>query len=174
MNWPPPVPHVAVLTVALVAAVCDLKTRRIPNALTLGAALVAIGVHGMLSGWSGVLLAASGWVVGLALFFPVFLLGGMGAGDVKLLAATGAWLGPYGAVWVALYGVLAGGLMALVVSLASGYTRVALRNVWAMLRFWQVAGVRPVAGVTLSSSVGPRLPYALPIAAGVMVTLWLY
>ena len=174
MIWPPPTPHVAVLAVVLAAAVCDLNTRRIPNALTFGAAVVAIATHSALSGWSGLLLAASGCVVGLALFLPVFLLGGMGAGDVKLLAAIGAWLGPTDAVWTALYGALAGGLMALVVALAHGYTRTALRNVWALLQFWHVAGVRPVEGLTLDSSAGPRLPYALPLAAGVMVTLWMH
>jgi prepilin peptidase CpaA len=172
MTWPPPTEYVAVLAVAIAAAVCDLKTRRIPNVLTFGAAAVALAVHGTVNGWSGLLLAASGWVVGLALFLPFFMLGGMGAGDVKLLAGLGAWLGPVGAAWTALYAACAGGLMAFVVTLAGGYTRTALRNVWTMLRFWQASGVRPVEGLTLSSSVGPRLPYALPIAVGVMVTLW--
>jgi prepilin peptidase CpaA len=174
MTWPPPTSHVAVVAVALAAAACDLNTRRIPNALTLGAAVVAIAMHGVMNGWPGLLLAASGWAVGLALFFPVFLLGGMGAGDVKLLAAIGAWLGPVGAAWTALYGAFAGGLMALIVALAHGYTRTALRNVWALLQFWQFSGVRPVEGLTLSSSAGPRLPYALPLAAGVVVTLWMH
>ena len=173
MTWPPPTAHVAVLAVALGAAACDLKTRRIPNALTFGAAAVALAVHGTMNGWSGLLLAASGWVVGLTLFFPFFMLGGMGAGDVKLMAAMGAWLGPVGAAWTALYAAFAGGMMALMVTLAGGYTGTALRNVWTMLRFWRAAGVRPVEGLTLSSSAGPRLPYALPIAVGVMVTLWL-
>ena len=174
MISPPPTPNVAVVALVLAASVCDLKSRRVPNALTLGAAVIAVATHVVLSGWSGLVFAVSGWAVGLVLFFPVFALGGMGAGDVKLLAAIGAWLGPTDAVWTALYGVFAGGLMALFVALARGYTRTALRNVWAMLRFWRVAGVRPVEGLTLNSSAGPRLPYALPIAVGVMVTLWMH
>jgi len=135
---------------------------------------VALVTHGALTGWSGLAFASSGWVVGLALFFPVFALGGMGAGDVKLLAAIGAWLGPVGAGWTALYGALAGGLMALIVALARGYLRTAFANLAAMLRSWMVGGIRPVEGLTLSSSAGPRLPYALPLAAGVMVTLWMH
>jgi len=174
MTWPLPAPCVAVVAVALTAAVCDLKTRRIPNGLTLGATAVALAMHGAVNGWSGLLLAASGWATGLALFLPVFALRGMGAGDVKLLAAIGAWLGPWGALWTALYGAVAGGLMALAVSLARGYTTRAFHNLGNLLRSWFLGGLRPVEGVTLDSSIGPRLPYALPIAAGVMVTLWMH
>ena len=172
MTWPPPTAHIAVLAVALLAAVWDVNTRRIPNTLTFGAAAVAFAMHGVVSGWSGLLFAASGWAAGLALFFPVFALGGMGAGDVKLLAAMGAWLGPWGALWTALYGAVAGGVMALAVSLARGYTTRAFGNLGNLLWSWYLGGVRPVDGVTLDSSVGPRLPYAVPIAAGVMATLW--
>jgi len=150
-----------------------LKARRVPNALTFGAAFLGLAMHAVLTGWFGLAFALSGWAVGLLLFFPVFALGGMGAGDVKLLAAFGAWLGPWGALWTALYGALAGGLMALVVVLARGYTNTAFRNVWSLLGSWVLVGVRPVEGVTLSSSAGPRLPYAVPLAAGAMLTVWL-
>ena len=155
------------------ASICDLKSRRIPNALTFGAAGLGLAAHLALGGWSGLALALSGWAVGLALFFPVFALGGMGAGDVKLLAAFGAWLGPSGAAWTAIYGALAGGVLALAVSLARGYTATAFRNLGHLLRTWFLGGIRPVDGLTLGSSTGPRLPYALPLAAGVMVTLWM-
>ena len=60
--------------------------------------------------------AAAGWATGLALFVPLYALGGMGAGDVKLLGAIGAWLGPMGAVWTGLYGAIAGGVLALAVA----------------------------------------------------------
>ena len=73
--------------VALVAVAWDLATRRIPNVLTFGAALAALVVHAYIGGWNGAGMAAAGWVAGVALFFPVFALGGMGAGDVKLLGA---------------------------------------------------------------------------------------
>ena len=173
MNWPPSAPVVAVVAVVTAAAVYDLKYRRIPNALTLGAAAVAIAIHGVVSGWSGVLLAASGLGLGVGLYFPLFALGGMGAGDVKLLGAIGAWLGPMGAVWTGLFGAIAGGIMALVVALARGYARTAVRNVGAMLRLWSVVGVQPVEGLTLTNTASVRLPYALPLAAGALVTLWM-
>jgi prepilin peptidase CpaA len=165
---------VAVASLVLSASVCDLWSRRVPNALTLGAAAVAIAMHGVMGGWSGVLLAASGCAVGLVLFFPLFALGGMGAGDVKLLAAIGAWLGPTGALWTGLYGAIAGGIMALVVALARGYASTAVRNVGALLRSWSVLGVQPVEGLTLANEASVRLPYALPLAAGALVTLWMH
>ena len=173
MVSPPPVTTVAVLALALGACVYDLLSRRVPNALTFGAAAVAIVMHGILSGWGGVGFAAAGWATGLALFIPLYALGGMGAGDVKLLGAIGAWLGPMGAVWTGLYGAIAGGLLALAVALWKGYTKTALRNVGAMLRLWSVAGVQPIQGLTLADKRSVRLPYALPLAAGTLATLWM-
>jgi prepilin peptidase CpaA len=173
MTWPPAAPHVAVVAVALAAAVCDLRSRRLPNALTFGAAGLALAVQFALEGWHGLALAAAGWALGLGLFVPVFALGGMGAGDVKLLAAFGAWLGPLGVLWTALYGAIAGGVLALVVSVARGYTKTAFRNLRNLLLSWFLVGIRPVEGMTLESGKGPRLPYAVPLAAGAMVTLWM-
>ena len=83
--------------------------------------LVVNGVHGL-----G--MAAAGWIVGILLFLPIFLLRGMGAGDVKLLAALGAWLGPLQVVWLALFASIAGGVMALLVATATGYLRTTFRN----------------------------------------------
>ena len=173
MVWPPPVSTVAVITVVVAASLFDLGSRRIPNSLTLGAAVLAVVIRALLNGWSGVLGAASGWLVGLVLFMPLYALGGMGAGDVKLLAAIGAWLGPVGAAWTGLYGALAGGAMALVVALARGYAGTALKNLATILRVWSIVGVQPVEGLTLADKASVRLPYALPLAAGALVTLWM-
>jgi prepilin peptidase CpaA len=165
--------HVVVLAVALVAAGWDIATRRIPNALTFGAAVVAVAAQAYVGGWPGAVLALAGWAVGVALFFPVFALGGMGAGDVKLMGAIGAWLGPAAAVWVALYSGIAGGIGGLLVAGCSGYLRQMFINVWCLLMHWRVAGLRPAPELTLSTHRGPRLAYAVPVLAGLMVTIWL-
>ena len=144
-----------------------------PNTVTFGAAAVALVMQGLNGGWPGLASAASGWLAGAALFFPLFALGGMGAGDVKLLAAFGAWLGPVGALWAGLFGALAGGVMAVIAALARGYLRTALNNVAGMLRLWRATGVRPVDGLTLSHAASVRLPYAVPLAAGALATLWM-
>ena len=162
----------AVVALGALASVGDLRTRRIPNVLTFGAAALGIAFQALTGGLPGAGLGLVGWLAGAALFFPFFALGGMGAGDVKLLAAFGAWLGPAGALWTALYGALAGGALAMIVAVRHRYATTALSNVWWLLGYWKVAGVRPLPELTLEHARGPRLPYALPIAIGAMVTLW--
>lgn len=161
------------VAVAAMACVTDLRVRRIPNWLTFGGAAAGVLASGAADGWPGVGSAIGGWALGLALFLPLFLLRGMGGGDVKLLAALGACLGPSVTLWLALYSALAGGVLALGVSLARGYSREAFRNVWGLLSYWRVMGVRPHPALALETSRGPRLPYSLPIAAGLGMTLWL-
>ena len=163
----------AAIAMAVVAAVWDLKTRRIPNLLTFGAALIALAAHGYTGGMTGLGWALAGWLVGLVFFLPIFALGGMGAGDVKLLAALGAWLGPGPIVWVALFSLVAGGVLGLAVAIGYGYLTQALTNIWWMFRFWRAEGPKPVPEVTLATHSGPRLAYAVPVFAGLMVTLWL-
>ena len=162
-----------VVGVGLAACITDLRSRRIPNVLTFGAAAAAVIYGAVTGGWSGVGSALLGWVIGAAAFIVPFALGGLGAGDVKLLAALGAWLGPLGAFWVALYTGVAGGVMAIVVAIATGYLRRALSNLSLLLMHWRVWGLRPLSEVSLESSDGPRLAYALPIFVGLVTTLWL-
>lgn len=164
---------VASIISALVACVMDLRERRVPNALTLGSAATALVYHLYMSGLTGLGTAAGGWFLGLLLFLPIFALRGIGGGDVKLLAAFGAWLGPSLIVWVALWAAVAGGVFALAISAWHGYTRQAFQNVWGMLSYWRVMGIRPHPGVALDRSGAPRVPYALPMAAGLGMTLWL-
>jgi prepilin peptidase CpaA len=163
---------VALLAVATAAVACDLRTRRIPNALTFGAALAALVYMGVSAGLSGLGTAAEGWLMGAALFFPFFALRGMGAGDVKLLAALGAWLGPNDVIWLAIFAAIAGGALGLVVALSRGYLTTALRNLWLILTHWRVSGIQPVPGLTLTDTKAPRLAYAVPIATGLVITLW--
>ena len=162
----------AVGSVAAVAAVCDVRTGRIPNALTFGAAAAGFMFSAIHAGPSGLSTSLLGCVVGLGLFLPFFMLRGMGGGDVKLLAAIGAWLGPIGALQAALWASLAGGVLAVVVSISSGYLFDALRNLLAMVAVWRTVGPSPISGVTLAESRGPRLCYAVPIGIGALVALW--
>jgi prepilin peptidase CpaA len=164
---------VVVVSIGLVACVTDLHSRRIPNLLTFGAAAAALVYGGATGGWEGIGSAALGWLIGAVAFIVPFALGGLGGGDVKLLAAIGAWLGPVGAIWVALYTGVAGGVMAVGVAVASGYLRQALSNVSLLLMHWRVWGLRPLSEVSLEGSEGPRLAYALPIFAGLVTTLWM-
>jgi prepilin peptidase CpaA len=162
-----------VVAIAVVAAACDVKTRRIPNVLTFGAALAGVIAHAYVGGWSGAGMSALGCLVGIAAFFPFFALGGLGAGDIKLLGAIGAWLGPVGAVWVVLFSGIAGGVLAIGVALFSGYLVRAVSNVWSLLTYWRVMGLRTSPELTLANDAAPRLAYAVPVLAGLVLTLWL-
>jgi len=166
------IPVTAIL-VAVAACVFDLRSRRIPNALTFGAALAGLVFHRLVDGPEGALVAAGGWLVGLCIFLPFFMLRGMGGGDVKLLAALGAWVGPQEALWVAVYTGIAGGVLGVCVAFSRGYLKTAMRNVLGALLYWGTVGMKPVPGLTLESTDAPRLAYAIPILAGTLVTLWL-
>jgi prepilin peptidase CpaA len=163
----------AVIAVALAACIWDVRTGRIPNALTFGAAAAALAFSLVQGGLAGLGWSAVGWLTAAVLFFPVFVLRGMGAGDVKLLAALGAWFGGPNVLYLAVYTALAGGAMAFLAIAWSGYVRETFRNLWLMLNLWRTVGFRPVPGLTLETSRGPRLAYAVPIAAGALTTLWL-
>ncbi len=165
--------HIAVLLIAGIACVSDLRTRRIPNVLTFGAAAAALLFHLATRGVDGGAASISGWVVGVALLLAPYALGSMGAGDVKLLGALGAWLGPGDTVWLGVYTCMAGSVIALVVAVRHGYLRQACRNIWLLLLYWRVAGVRPMAELTLENGSAPRLAYATSILAGAVATLWL-
>jgi len=166
--------HLMALAIVAIACVTDLRTRRIPNSLTLGGAGLALAYAVFAGGTSGLLGSLAGWATGLAIFLPVFVLGGLGAGDVKLMACLGAWLGMSLALWTAAYAALAGGVAAIVVALATGYMRAAVDNLYLLLSHFRVVGVRPHPELTLERGKGPRLPYALPIAAGAVAAMWLH
>jgi len=163
----------AVVALSSVAAVSDVRTGRVPNVLTVGATLAALAFSLLVGGVPGFVTSLSGALIGLMLFLPFFALGGMGGGDVKLLAAAGSWLGPWGAVCAALGASLAGGIVAIAIGLSKGYLRQAMRNLLATLAVWQTVGPSPVPELTLAESAGPRLPYAVPIGIGAIVALWL-
>ncbi len=163
----------AIVALAIAASAYDLRTRRLPNALTFGAALAGFAYQFALGGPSGLGLGVAGWLIAVALFFPFFALRGLGAGDVKLLGAFGAWLGPMSALYMAFYTGVAGGVMALVVVLARRRVVQTFSNLGSMIMFWSAVGVQPMPSLTLESSTSPRLAYALPIAVGALVALWL-
>ena len=163
----------AALTISVVACVTDLRSRRIPNVLTFGAAIAGLLYHLATGGVGALGPSVLGWLVGALVFIVPFALGGLGGGDVKLLAALGSWLGPVEALWLALYTGVAGAAMCLVVSAAYGYLGTALRNVWLLLCHWRVAGLTALPEITLDGSSAPKLAYALPIFVGLVTTLWL-
>ena len=85
-----------IASVLLVAGVTDLRSSKVPNWLTISAMAGGLLSHSLLNGLSGLLFSAKGLGLGFALFILLYVMGGMGAGDVKLLAAVGSFIGAEG------------------------------------------------------------------------------
>ena len=165
-----PAPAVAgsVLLVGLLAAACvsDLRTRLIPNKLVLVTIAVGFAFAAVTNpAISGLSHAGAGLLTGFVVWFPFYLLRMLGAGDVKLFAASATFLGARGAVEGALYTALFGGALALVyMILSSGWS-------WTFIRLGH--GVQhPAMLRNAPSATGRRMPYALAISAGVLLAFW--
>ena len=153
-----------ILAAALLAAsLTDLAHRRIPNVITYPLAACGLVCHFASAGTNGLIFALTGILAGAALLLPFYMLGGMGAGDVKLLAASGSILGPFGIFTAALYSALAGGIYALLVLWRHG----ALENA--------VYGLTPTPANQDAAMAGkkhlPRLCYGVAISLGTVLAV---
>jgi prepilin peptidase CpaA len=155
---------VALAAGALAATVVDIRTHRIPNWLT--ATMAGIGVGLAASGTSGVSLLASmaGFALGLALMMPGHALGATGAGDVKLMAAVGAMVGPGTVVTAFAFTAIAGGIMALVIAVRRQQLRATLSGTGRLIA--APAEMKHEIGSAPKSS---RFAYGPAIAVGSML-----
>lgn len=168
--------------VALAATVAgaiwfDLRERRLPNALTVGALVVALALRAS-GGLDAVGSGLAGAAIGFALALPFFLVGGLGGGDVKLLTAMGAFLGPH-RIWFALLVMaLVGGVMALIVMTKHRAFRQTAANLHAIFAtfgartFSGWKGKDSGAAVTLDTPGVLTVPYGVAIGIGAL-TAWL-
>ena len=161
------------LLMVVLAAANDLRTRRIPNVLLLAGALGALTLHCFSPSPATALMDAfAGAGTGLLIFLPFYCLRGMAAGDVKMMAAVGFFITPSEVLQLALMTVCVGGVMALVVVIASGRLRAAIANVLSLLRpLWmRLAGVQLAPEPMPNPSVG-SIPYGVAIACGTLLLL---
>jgi prepilin peptidase CpaA len=147
------------------AAYIDWKEHRVPNWLTFVGWGLGIIFHSVGSGSEGFKFSLVGSAVGLGTLILPYALGGMGAGDVKLMAAVGAWLGPaitwYGFIWSA----FAGAIMGAYTVLTSGEARARLQTMWlAAKNLFRLQKLD--AGSASDAPVKILLPYGVPIAVG--------
>jgi prepilin peptidase CpaA len=149
------------------AVYSDLRFHRISNQLTVLGLVVALGLQTVGGGLQGLTSWLLGAAVGLVCFAPFYLLRAMGAGDVKLLAAVGAFIGPIGALYAALFSLLAGGIGAFAFVLWR-----ALRASVSALVHEGVAAATTAAFVSARLARRHRLPFALPIAVGGIAAGW--
>lgn len=172
---PPLAIRILLLLLAGVAAAFDIRTRRIPNWLTVAGAVAGLLVNAWLFSWAGLWQASVGIVLALLVYLPLVWLRGMGAGDAKLMAAIGAFTGP--ANWLAVFAL--SGLLGGVMGLALALWKRRLRNTLAsaaelageLARLRKPHERKPEWDVRQTS--GLRLPYGLVIASGVAAFLLL-
>ncbi len=164
----------ALLAWLFAASVWDWRTRRIPNVLTGSGALLALALQVAMgaSVAEGLVTGLGGLLLGLALPMPLYLIRVLGAGDVKLLAMTGAFLGPALAWQAVLASFIAGGLGAVVYALAHRSTWRLLLHSRALVHAGLLPGVSLGTASTDLPSLG-RFPYASSIGLGTSALLLL-
>jgi prepilin peptidase CpaA len=162
-----------VLCVVIIAAITDIRSRRIPNYLTLAGVLLGIGLNTWLGGWAGLLYSVKGLGLAMLVYLPLYALRGMGAGDVKLMAAVGSITGAGNWFSIFLYTALLGGVIAIIATLATGRLKKTLWNVGYLVR--ELASLRaPYLSkeeLDIQSSKALRLPHGMVIALGVIAFL---
>ena len=104
-------------SVLIIGAIIDLCTQKIPNFLTFPAMVAGLVYHTVTSGWHGMIFSFSGLMVGTAIFFIPYMMGGMGAGDAKLMGAVGSAIGLKGIFYTSLLTAITGGIYALILFL---------------------------------------------------------
>lgn len=152
----------------------DIRSRRVPNALVLAMLAGAVVLASTRNDVSSAMLAAAGaGLLGLALWLPFWLLGLLGAGDVKFFAAGAAWIGPALTWRAALLAALLGGVFAIGVLAWRRGSRAAALVLAAQVRDVRQLAVRPSVSVHRMASVDRTLPYAVPMAVALAVAaLW--
>jgi prepilin peptidase CpaA len=151
----------------------DAKTRRIPNYLTLAAALSGLGYQFGAHGWHGLGQGFLGLCVGFALLIGFFLKGGMGAGDVKALAALGAWLGPLPTLYLFIYMGLSGIPLIIYFLWRRGELAAKAREWWhTVVSCFLLRSHKSDPSPSSPPNKAEGLPYAMALAMGMVLLCW--
>ncbi len=159
------------LICALLGAIFDVRSRRIPNLLTVPAMLAGLALHLGSGGWREMLSSFCALLVCGLVFLVFYLAGGMGAGDVKLIAAEGCILGLGNAASLLVLTAIAGGVLAVMYAGKHGRLQQVCGNVAALAAHHSRQGLNPHPELNVLNAQTLRLPYALAIAAGCILTL---
>jgi prepilin peptidase CpaA len=153
------------------AAVSDLRSRRISNALTAGGLVAALVLRAFLDFgalWAGLLGAG----IALAIVLPLFAMRGVGGGDAKLLIMVGAFLGPTGFIVALLATAILGGVMSVVATVRAGVLLPVILNTGGLLK-WALTLGRRGERTTLVSPGAVSVPYGVAIAIGSVIALYM-
>jgi len=158
------------LIVLCVATFTDLRTRRIPNWLVVPFLALGIVVSTWLHGWHGLGQSFAGIGLGILLYGFLFWIGGMGAGDVKLAAAIGAWIGPNQLFFALVVTAMAGGIMALGWAAFGGWLKELFNGASDLTFGFGNAAVRQE--MALANPAKRKMPYEPAIAIGTLISFF--
>jgi len=159
----------ATFIIATGCIITDLLYQRIPNAITLPTMFLALSYHTFTLGWTGLSTSMTGLLLGIALLLIPYIMGGMGAGDVKMLGAMGALVGPYGVITIVIYAAIAGGFYVLLLLVFHRQFRNKfLTRYWTMLKTYFFTRQIVIGELSIAHS-GPKLCYGIAIAIGAYI-----
>jgi prepilin peptidase CpaA len=163
----------SLLALLLISSVTDLAWHRIPNLLLLSALLVALMLRISDEGFIGILSAVSGLVVGLLFLLPLYAMGSMGAGDVKLLGVVGVFLGPWGAFVAGVATLIAGALLGLAYIAWRSIEPFLAHQSWRLMQFLYAENqLNPAPSYVVTPIRGSKFAYAPAIAGGAIFSMW--
>jgi prepilin peptidase CpaA len=152
----------------------DIRTNRIPNYLTLGGVLAGLGYQLGFHGWTGLANGFLGMSLGFVLLIFFYWKGDLGAGDVKALAALGAWLGPLKTLYLFIYMGFSGVILIVFFLWWRGLLWGKIRQIWAfLLNLFLTRGSRSMPAS--APTPGPKsegVPYGVALAMGMAVLCW--
>jgi prepilin peptidase CpaA len=181
------------LIVVAVATFTDMSSRRVPNWLVLPFLSAGIIVSPFRADWSGIgrgIWLRTDWTgirhdfwhslgqsfaglgLGFLIFGILFWMGGMGAGDVKLFAAIGAWIGPMQLFYALIFTGLAGGVMVVCWAVVGGFIKELFTGVGDLIFSWKQRGLHPDPEQTLANPLKRKMPYAPAIAIGTLMSFF--
>lgn len=146
------------------AVIYDLVSHRLPNYYLLLGVPVALALQAWSAGWAGVLAGGAGLLTGFAMFLPFYVMGGMAAGDVKLMAVVGGFLGASGALWAGACSLMVGAFLGILYLLCKGQMG------RLFVRYWAMASLRSYIPAESGDAARHRFPYAVAIAAGTLLS----
>jgi prepilin peptidase CpaA len=152
---------------SLIAGWTDLRSRRIPNWLTVPGLVLGVGLNTFFGGWSGLKTSLLGVLVGLGLLLPFVLLRSLGAGDWKLAGALGAFTGPGLLADLLIGSIFVAGLMAVALIIYKGRLRQTVSNIGHIL-VSLVTFRLPESRVSLDNPDALKVPYGVALALTVI------
>jgi len=166
---------IVLLPVILIAASwIDLKQHRIPNLLSFSVLIAGVSLQFLLYGWEGLTYSLGGMAVGFLFFIPFYIKGGMGAGDVKLMAAIGAFLGFKGALLAVGLTLFAGSIMGIFLLVILGGIKTAMHRYYTTLKqllYTQNINISYIPPPS-NEAAALKFPYASAICVGTIAAMW--